>query len=70
MMIDRRNFVTGAVLVAASPTLNLLAASPPARATVLSQPVMLIEGWSVPDDSNPAAVIWIRVDRSWRAAWR
>jgi hypothetical protein len=70
MMIDRRNFVTGAALVAAAPTLNLFPVSPPARATELSHPVMMIEGWSDPDESNPAALIWIRVDRLWRTAWR
>ena len=69
-MIDRRNFVTGTALFAAAPTLNLLPASPPTLATELSHPVMMIEGWSVPDESNPAAVTWIRVDRSWRTAWR
>jgi hypothetical protein len=69
-MINRRNFVTGTALFAAAPTLNLLPASPPTLATELSHPVMMIEGWSVPDESNPAAVIWIRVDRSWRTAWR
>jgi phosphodiesterase/alkaline phosphatase D-like protein len=70
MMIDRRNFVTGAALVAATPALNLVPASPPTLATGSSHPVMMIEGWSVPDESSPSVAIWIRVDRSWRTAWR
>jgi hypothetical protein len=70
MMIDRRIFVASAALVTAAPTLNLLPASPPARATGLSHPVMKVEGWGVSNESNSAAATWIRVDRSWRTAWR
>ena len=70
MMIDRRNFVTGAALVAVAPTLRLPPASPPTVATGLSHPVMMIEGWSVSDERSSAAATWIRVDRSWRIAWR
>ena len=70
MTIDRRDFVTGVALTAIAPTMTLLPASPPALATELNHSVLMIEGWSVPDESNCAAVRWIRVDRSWRAAWR
>ena len=70
MMIDRRNFVTGAALTAMAPTLTLLSASPPTLAAEAPPPVILIDGWSVADQANAAAAIWIRVDRSWSAAWR
>jgi hypothetical protein len=70
MTIDRRDFLTGVALTAVAPTLSFLPASPPALAAEISHPVMMIEGWSVPDEINAAAAIWLRVDRSWRAVWR
>jgi hypothetical protein len=68
MTIDRRNFVTGAALTALAPTLTLLPASPPALAVEVAPPVILIDGWSVADQSE--AAVWLRVGRTWTAAWR
>lgn len=35
-------------------------------------PVLRIEGWDVPAAGGPAAAneVWIRINSSWRAAWR
>jgi hypothetical protein len=70
MTIDRRGFVTGAVLTAVAPTLTLLPASSPSLPTQLGPASLMIEGWSIPDESSAAAASWIRVGRSWRTAWR
>jgi hypothetical protein len=69
-MIDRRSVLAGTALAAVAPTLSFASASlptPPAEATRL---IARIDGWSVPNECNAAEEIWIRVDRSWRAAWR
>jgi hypothetical protein len=70
MTIDRRGFVTGAALTAAAPTLTLLPASSLTLPTELGPASLMIEGWSIPDESSTAAGLWIRVGRSWRTAWR
>ena len=70
MTIDRRGFVTGAALIVVAPTLTLLPASSPALPTELGPASLTIEGWSIPDEGSAAAALWIRVDRSWRTAWR
>jgi hypothetical protein len=69
MTIDRRDFVAGAALAAAAPTLTLLPISPLAVAEEVTYPVMLIDGWSLPDRDNASAV-WIRIGHCWRTAWR
>jgi hypothetical protein len=69
MTIDRRDFVAGAALAAAAPTLTLHAILPLTVEEEVTHPVMLIDGWSVPDMDNASAV-WIRIGHSWRAAWR
>jgi hypothetical protein len=70
MIIDRRAFVAGTTLVAFVPALEFLPVplSPPIANT--SRPIFMIDGWSVPSDSDGADEVWIRVGRSWRAAWR
>ena len=70
MMLHRRDFVAGVAVTTVAPTLALVPASPPILATELSPLVIMIEGWSVPDESNVATAVWIRVGRSWRTAWR
>ena len=70
MMIDRRTFVAGATLVAIAPSLELL---PRQISTLVEEPnraVFLIDGWSIDDGSEASDRVWIRLDRSWRAAWR
>ena len=75
MMIDRRAFVAGTALVAVAPTLGLLptqagpSVAAPSAATA-ARIVFMIEGWSAQDDSTKDDQLWVRVDRSWRTAWR
>jgi hypothetical protein len=69
MTIDRRDFIVGAALAAAAPTLTLLPILPAAAEEEVTHPLMLIDGWSVPDKDNASAV-WIRIGHSWRTAWR
>jgi hypothetical protein len=70
MMIDRRDFIAGATLVAVAPALGLLPSQPPALAANVGPVVFMIEGWSVQDDNGTADQVWIRVGHSWRTAWR
>ena len=74
MTIDRRGFVTGAALTAVAPTLTLVPAWSPTLPTTLPTQLgpasLMIEGWSISDERSAAAASWIRVDRSWRSAWR
>ena len=69
-MIDRRSFVAGTALVALTPALHWLPAQLPTPETATDRLVLMIEGWSVPDENAPADVAWIRIGRSWRTAWR
>ena len=70
MMIDRRTFVAGAALavVAPFPDLPTQPSSPPAARP--SHVVFAIDGWSVQEGGETADLVWIRIDRGWRAAWR
>jgi len=70
MTIDRRDFVTGVALTAVAPALSLLPASPPIDSAELNPLIMMIEGWSIDEGDEAADRVWIRLDRSWRAAWR
>jgi len=70
MTIDRRDFVTGVALTAVAPALSLLPASPPIDAAEFNPLIMMIEGWSIDEGDEAADRVWIRLDRSWRAAWR
>jgi hypothetical protein len=70
MMVDRRAFVAGAALAAVTPALRLLPADSAVGQTTAIQPsVIMISGWSVPDDSNLDQV-WMRVGHGWKTAWR
>ena len=70
MMISRRTFVAGSASVAVTPALDLWPAQLPTPETTMGRVVLLVEGWSVPDESDAANTVWIRIDHSWRAAWR
>jgi hypothetical protein len=70
MIIDRRDFIAGAALVAVAPPLQLLPTQLSQPVMNLSYPVFTIDGWSVKDSSDATSQVWIRVDRSWQVAWR
>jgi hypothetical protein len=70
MMIDRRDFIAGVAVAAVAPTLPLLSDLPPALAAEARPLVLMINGWSVPDESAGADVAWITISHSWRTAWR
>ena len=69
MIIDRRAFVAGTALLAAAPAFRLMPMD--AAASVADAvPVLMIDGWSAPDDGDPGNQIWMRVGHGWRTAWR
>jgi hypothetical protein len=70
VMIDRREFMSGTALVALAPTLSLLPVVLPTPAAETNRLVMKIYGWSTPGQSGTDEEVWIRVNRSWRTAWR
>ena len=69
-MIDRRNFTIGATLAVVVQPLQLL------RCQQLTTPpsptggAFLIHGWDISVENSDAEAMWLRVDRSWRTAWR
>jgi hypothetical protein len=70
MSIDRRTFVIGTGAVAMTPALGLWPLPGPAQAAGVRQIEFMIEGWSLDDGSSSPDRVWLRLDRSWRAAWR
>jgi hypothetical protein len=70
MVIDRRDFLANAILVAVAPAIQLLPWQQPSSAASPSHVVFMIRGWSVEDDGAGANHAWIEVGNSWRAAWR
>ena len=70
MMIDRRKFVSGTALVAVAPTLSLLPVALPTPAAETNRLVMKIDGWSTLGQRGTDEEVWIRVNQSWRTAWR
>jgi hypothetical protein len=70
MMIDRRNFIAGAAVVAVVPGLPVSQVPLREHATSLRYPAFMIEGWSAEAVNDAAGQVWITIDRSWRAAWR
>jgi hypothetical protein len=70
MIIDRREFMAGAALAVVTPTLELLPAQASQPVRNVKYPTFMIDGWSLPGRSEVANEVWMRVDRSWRAAWR
>jgi hypothetical protein len=69
-MLARRTVLAGLALVAVAPALDLLPAQLPTPETTVGRPVLLVEGWSVPDESDAANAVWISIGHSWRVAWR
>ena len=69
MRIDRRAFVAGTALVVVAPAFRLVPMDAAARVAD-PVPVLMIDGWSAPDDGDPAYQIWMRVGHGWRTAWR
>jgi len=85
MMIDRRAFIQCAALVATTPTVATLfrlsptvqaspvpTASPVARnSTDANFIVFKVDGWDCSDAKNSTEnEVLIRINQSWRAAWR
>jgi hypothetical protein len=70
MMIDRRNFIAGTIVLAAAPPIQLLASQQSSSATGPSRVDFMIRGWSVQDDRVGANQAWITVSNLWQAAWR
>jgi hypothetical protein len=70
MMIDRRELMVGAAVVAIAPTLKLLPSPPPSDETILSPVTFMIEGWTSQDNDGTANLVWMRVGHAWRTAWR
>lgn len=84
-MINRRSFIQSAIVVAATPALaTLFPLSTTARPSLGPEPspqaadttnpdrcVFKIDGWdhceAKASDGNE---VWIRIDQSWRTAWR
>jgi hypothetical protein len=70
MTLDRRTFIVGTGIVAMAPAFELWPLPAPARATEVRPVEFMIEGWSLNDGSAAPNRVWIRLDGSWRAAWR
>ena len=70
MMVDRRAFIAGTALLAVAPACGLLPLDAAADVADVRSPVLVIDGWSVPDDSDPGNQVWIKVGHGWRTAWR
>ena len=70
MTIDRRTFIVRTGVAAIAPSLQLWPLQPSARAVAMNRVVFVIEGWSVEDASEVTEQVWIRLDRTWRTAWR
>jgi hypothetical protein len=71
MTLDRRTFIVGTGIVAMAPAFEpwaLPAAS--ASAADIHHVEFAIDGWSPDDGSTASTPVWIKLDRSWRAAWR
>jgi hypothetical protein len=70
MMIDRRTFVAGTASVAVVPALSVLPAQLPPPEIATGRLVLMIEGWSVPQECGATDAAWIRIGHGWRTAWR
>lgn len=70
MIVDRRTFVAGTAAVTFAPAISVLPTQLPAPEIASDRPVLMIAGWSVPDQDDATNVVWVRVGHSWRTAWR
>lgn len=70
MTLNRRAFIVGTGIAVIGPALEPWALSgAPALAAGTHQLEFMIEGWSLDDGSADSNRVWIRLERSWRAAW-
>jgi hypothetical protein len=69
-MIDRRTFVTGAASVAVAPALGALPAHFQSPEIATGRLVLMIVGWSLPEESGASDVAWMRIGHGWRTTWR
>jgi hypothetical protein len=70
MTLDRRAFIVGTGAVTMAPALEIWPLPAPALAADVRQVEFLIEGWSLDDGTDSPDRVWLRLDRSCRAAWR
>jgi len=68
-MIDRRAFIAATASVSLAPVLGL-PSQPLAAETAASPIVLVIEGWSTPNQGSATDAVSIRISQSWRTAWR
>jgi hypothetical protein len=69
-MIDRRTFIAATASLTFAPVLDLSPAHPLAAQTAMGRLVLVIEGWSAPNQNSASDAVSIRIDRAWRTAWR
>jgi hypothetical protein len=70
MTIDRRVFVAGAALAIVTPALRILPPNVAAPESDVVEPLFLISGWSLQDDSSADDQVWLAVGHGWRTVWR
>ncbi|MBR1163416.1 hypothetical protein [Bradyrhizobium elkanii] len=70
MMIDRRDFVAGAALVAITPALRVLPADAAVPSNDVIRPVFMIRGWNQRGGADPDNQVWISIGHGWRTVWR
>jgi|HubBroStandDraft_5_1064220.scaffolds.fasta_scaffold01249_4 hypothetical protein len=80
MMIDRRTFIiNGTTFLAAAPALAVLLPGPSIAQTPLltragadeNSVLFKIDGWDAYGaEASNGNEVWLRIDQSWRAAWR
>jgi hypothetical protein len=80
MMIDRKTFIIqGATLLAAAPGLAVLLPCPSIPQTAVMTRAgadensiqFKIDGWDACDaEASNGNEVWLRINQSWRAAWR
>jgi hypothetical protein len=69
MIIDRRELIVGAAVVAIAPTLNAIPLPLAAEETEPGPVIFMIEGWSPQDDHGTDNVVWLRIGHGWRTSW-
>jgi hypothetical protein len=82
MIIDRRKFIQGSALVASTsvlatliprslaPQMQCVRSEESADAAVESPVVFKIDGWNLDDERPEENEMLIRINQSWRTAWR
>jgi hypothetical protein len=71
MIIDRRKFIQGSALVASlAPQMQCVRSEESADAAVESPVVFKIDGWNLDDERPEENEMLIRINQSWRTAWR